>query len=210
MVYIPYSMYIFEKLNVPGPGRCGSVDWALVCKPKIKCIGVTLVNKIIQVSSLQFYKYHRCIALCTHHPKSNHLLSSSYSRPPLPFPALHPHPPGNHQIFVFEFCLFICCFQFYIPPMSEIIRFLTFSLFSHFIVLGQPSFSLTVWLILENPRWMLPHKGKKVLSKFYYSLLWPAVFRNMLFRTCYKTSVFIFFCNAIEVLGRTMICLTFT
>lgn len=73
-------------------------------------MGVTLVNRIIQVSSVDFYDLYT--SLCAHHPKPtifcHHILGS----------LLSPHllPSGNHHVTV-------CAheFQFYVPCMSEII-----------------------------------------------------------------------------------------
>ena len=49
----------------------------------IEFIGVTLLNKTIQVSGTQFYNHHLYIVLCVHHPKSNLT----------PFNPLYPPPP---------------------------------------------------------------------------------------------------------------------
>ena len=45
----------------------------------IKCIGVTLVNKIVWVSSVQFYEHDLYIAFCAHHQTQIIFLSSLIS-----------------------------------------------------------------------------------------------------------------------------------
>ena len=77
----------------------------------IKFIAVTSVNNVI-------YKFQ------VPSPHIWYLLSSL--PPPPPFPS------DNHHSVVYLsvslFCLFICCLLFYIPPMSEITQFLSFSI----------------------------------------------------------------------------------
>ena len=75
------------------------------------------------------------MALCAHHPKSNYPLPP-YIWPPLAFTTPLPLPSGKHHtvFYVYEF-LFLCfsylclySFQLYMTHLSEIIWFLTFSI----------------------------------------------------------------------------------
>ena len=94
-------------------------------------IGVTLVNKNIYVSAVQFYETSSVYGIVCLPAKVNLLCHHTFD--PLPFPDPSSTLPSgtHHTVSVFEFllvfsCLFICCLQFYIPYMNEIIRFLTF------------------------------------------------------------------------------------
>ena len=82
---------------------------------KIKCVGVTLFNKVIYLSIVQFFNivHHLHIALCAHLPKSNLILSPIF-HPLYTLQLLHPLPSGKHHIavciYVFLFvCLFCVC-----------------------------------------------------------------------------------------------------
>ena len=94
----------------------------------IKFIEITLVDKIIQVSSFPFYNPSPAYCIVCLSPKSN--LLSPYNWPPL-LCAPPTLTSGNyHTVVSMSFSLFlffICCLQFYIPHLNEIMWFLTFS-----------------------------------------------------------------------------------
>ena len=94
---------------------------------------------LIRLYRFQVYSsmiHHLYIVLCVYHPKLNllyhhifYLTPFTLYDPPTPIPSGKDHTVVCVYEFlsVWFFCSFICCFQFYIPHMTEIIWFLIFS-----------------------------------------------------------------------------------
>ena len=81
----------------------------------IECIGVTLVNKIVQVSRVQFY--NTSSVYCIVHSPPQVKSPSITIDPPLPFPASsHPHFPLVITILLSAWRCFFVCFQFCLTP----------------------------------------------------------------------------------------------
>lgn len=96
----------------------------------IEIFGVTLINKITQVSGTQFHSTHLYTVLCVHHPKSSLLLS------PLPLHPTPPLPPGNHHSItpVHEFFpFFVFAQSFHTHPVPKhpptVVSLLSMSIF---------------------------------------------------------------------------------
>ena len=118
---------------------CGSLSLqkSKYCRLK-KCItfiAMTLVNKIIQVTSVQCYNTLTvyCTVFTTQSQVSfyHHVFELLYpflSHSHHPFPLVTTTLLSVSMCFVCFSCLFICCFQFHIPQMSETILFLTSSI----------------------------------------------------------------------------------
>lgn len=119
--FSPVSFHITFPLYVPAP----KVPFLKFINVFIKFFGwhwrITLY--MFQVCSSA--AYHLYVAWCTHHQSLVSCCHQSFAPLSSRYPPSSLFPSGNHHAFdcVFQFvclfCLFISCFLFYIPPMSE-------------------------------------------------------------------------------------------
>ena len=110
---------IFKKLNL--------VLYITFLFFNFKFIRVTLVNKIIQVSSVQIYDLSSVYCVLCSSPKVKSSSITIYLIL-LPFTTPTSLSLGNHHTvaYIYEFlfvcsCLIICSFQFYVQYMNEVI-----------------------------------------------------------------------------------------
>lgn len=124
----PQSRRSAPSKNPPAPVcRLDSSNYLF----QIKGTGATLVSTVAQVSKWTAVTCHLHIAPRVHHPESNRLLSPCvWPASPLPAPA--PFRPVTAELLTVSVSLSVMsvgCFQFYLPHVSEIIRFSALSLF---------------------------------------------------------------------------------